>query len=61
MKLGRILIVASSNYLYTPRPLFWPDLIFLTAPNLDWGQAVVIAISVQRVVNVDSEVVIIAG
>ena len=54
MKLGRILIVASSNYLYTPRPLFWPDVVFLS-------QAVVIAIRVQRVVNVDPEVVIIAG
>ena len=61
MKLGRILIVASSEYLYMPRSLFWPYVIFFTAPNLDWGQAVGMAISVQRVVNVDPEVVIIAG
>ena len=60
MKLGRILIVASSDYLYTPHSLFLPDVIFLTAPNLDWGQAVGMAISVQRVVNVDPEVVILA-
>ena len=61
MKLGRFLIVASSDYLYTPRSLFWPDVIFLTALNFDWGQTVGILISVQRVVNVDPEVVIKAG
>ena len=61
MKLGKILIVASSDYLYTPRSLFWVDVIFLTSPNLDWGQMVGMAISVQRLVNVDPEVVIIAG
>ena len=61
MKLGQILIVASSDYLYTPRSLFWPEVIFLTAPNLDWGQVVGMAISVERVVNVDPEIVIIAG
>ena len=61
MKLGKILIVATSDYLYTPRSLFWPDVIFLTAPNLDWGQAVGMAITVQRVVYLDPEVVIVAG
>ena len=35
--------------------------IFLTAPNLDWGQAVSMVISVQRVVNVDPDVVRISG
>ena len=59
MKLGKILIVASFDYLYTPRSLFWPDVIFLTVPNLDWGQAVGMAISVQKVVKVDPEMVII--
>ena len=33
----------------------------LTAPNLDWGQAVGMAISVQRVVNVDPVVARITG
>ena len=37
MKAAKYLIVASSDYLYTPRSLFWPDVIFLTAPKLDWG------------------------
>ena len=37
LKAAKYLIVASSDYLYTPRSLFWPDVIFLTAPKLDWG------------------------
>ena len=39
IKEARYLMVASSDYLYTPRSLFWPDVIFLTAPKLDWGQS----------------------
>ena len=35
MKAAKYLIVAGSDYLYTPRSLFWPDVIFLTAPKLD--------------------------
>ena len=37
VKAAKYLIVASSDYLYTPRSLFWPDVIFLTAPKLDMG------------------------
>ena len=36
IKNAKYLIVASSDYLYTPRSLFWPVVIFLTAPKLDW-------------------------
>ena len=54
-------IVASSDYLYTPRSLFWPDVNFLTVPTLDWGQAAGMAISVQRIVTMDPQVMIIAG
>ena len=60
-KLGKSSVVASSDYLYTPRSLFWPDLIFLTAHKLDWVQAVGMAINVQKRVNVDPELLIIAG
>ena len=52
-KAAKYLIVASSDYLYTPRSLFWPELIFFTAPKLDWGQSVGMTISVQRMVSVD--------
>ena len=61
IKNAQYLIVASSEYLYTPRSLFWPDVIFLTAPKLVWGQAVSMAISVQRIVSMESKVMIMAG
>ena len=58
MKAAKYLIVASSDYLYTPRSLFWPDVIFLTAPKLDWGQSASMMISVRRVVSIEPQVVI---
>ena len=33
MKAAKYLIVVSSDYLYTPRSLFWRDVIFFTAPK----------------------------
>ena len=60
IKTAKYLIVASSDYHYTPRSLFWPDVIFLTAPKLDWGQSVGMTISVQRTVSMDPQVIIIA-
>ena len=59
IKSAKYLILASSDYLYTPRSLFWPDVIFLTAPELDWGQAVGMRISVQRTVFIDQQIIII--
>ena len=61
MKAAKYLIVASSDYLYTPRSLFWPDVIFLTAPKLDWGQAIGMMISVRRVVSMEPQVIVVAG
>ena len=61
LKKAKYLIVASSDYLYTPRSPFWPDVIFLTAPTLYWGQAVGMAIGVQRIVSMDPQLMIIAG
>ena len=61
MKAAKYLIVASSDYLYTPRSLFWPDLIFLTAPKLDWGQSIGMMISVRRVVSMEPQVIVVAG
>ena len=57
----KYLIVASSDYLYTPRSLFWPDVIFLTAPKLDWGQSIGMMISVRRVVSMEPQVIVVAG
>ena len=61
MKAAKHLIVASSDYLYTPRSLFCPDVIFLTAPKLDWGQSVRMMISVRMVVSMEPQVIVIAG
>ena len=61
IKAAKYLIVASSDYLYTPRSLFWPDVIFLTVPKLDWGQSVGMMISVRRVVSMEPQVIVIAG
>ena len=35
IKNAKYLIVASLDFHYTPRSLFWPDVIFLRAPKLD--------------------------
>ena len=61
IKAAKYLIVASSYDLYTPRSLFWPDAIFLTAPKLDWGQTVGMTIIVRRTISMDPQVIVIAG
>ena len=58
MKAAKYLIVASSDYLYKPRSLFWPDVIFL---KLDWGQSADMTISMRRVVSMEPQVIVIAG
>ena len=60
MKAAKYLIVASSDYLYTPRSLFWPDVNFLTAPKLDWGQSAGMMISVRRVVSMEPQMIVVA-
>ena len=61
MKAAKYLIVASSDYLYTPRSLFWKDVIFLKSPKLDWGQSAGMMISVRRVVSMEPQVIVVAG
>ena len=61
IKAAKYLIVASSDYLYTPRSLFWLDVIFLTAPKLDRGQSVGMTISMRRTISMDPQVIVIAG
>ena len=60
IKEARYLIIASSDYLDTPRSLFWPDVIFLTAPKLDWGQSVGMTTSVRRIDSMEPQVIVIA-
>ena len=61
IKEAKYLIIASSDYLYTPRSLFWPDVIFLTAPKLGWGQSAGMTISVRRTISMEPQVIVIAG
>ena len=61
MKAAKYLIVASSEYLYTPRSLLWPDVIFLTAPKLDRGQAAGMMISVRKLVSMEPQMIMVAG
>ena len=61
LKAAKYLIVAGSDYLYTPRSLFWPDVIFLTAPKLDWGQSIGMMIIVRRVVSMEPQVIVVAA
>ena len=61
MKAAKYLIVASSDNLYTLRSLFWPDVIFLMAPNIEWGQSASIMISVRRMVSMEPQVIVVAG
>ena len=61
IKAAKYLIVASSDDLYTPRSLFWADVIFLTAPKLDWGQSAGMMISVRKVVSMEPQVKVVSG
>ena len=61
IKAAKYLIVASSDYLYTPRYLIWPKLISSTAPKLDWGQSVGMTMSVRRTISMDPQVIVITG
>ena len=61
MKAAKYLIVPSSDYLHTPHSLFWPDVIFLTAPQLDWRQSAGMMIRVRRVVSMEPQVIVVAG
>ena len=61
IKEAKYLIISSSDYLYMARSLLWPDVIFLTPPNLDWGRSAGMKISVRRTISEDSQVIVIAG
>ena len=48
MRKAKIMIVANSEFAYTSKSLFWPDVIMLAAVDLDLLQSVSLAIGVQR-------------
>ena len=48
MRKAKVMIVASSDFVYTSKSLFWPDVIMLAAFDLELMQSVSMAIGVQR-------------
>ena len=47
MRKAKIMLVASSDFVYTSKSLFWPDVIMLAVVDLDLMQSVSMAIGVQ--------------
>ena len=48
MRKAKTMIVANSDFVHTSKSLFWPDVIILSAVELDLMQSVSMAIGVQR-------------
>ena len=46
MRKAKIMIVANSDFVYTSKSLFWPDVIMLAAVDLDLMQSLSMAIGV---------------
>ena len=61
MRNAKIMIVASSDFVYTSKSLFWPDVIVLPAVDLDLMQSVSMAIGVQRQTEMSPITIVFAG
>ena len=55
------MIVESSDFVYTSKSLFWPDVIKLAAVDLDLMQSVSMAIGVQRQTEMNPTTIVFAG
>ena len=58
---AKIMIVANSEFVYTSKSLFWPDVIMLAAVDLDLLQSVSLAIGVQRQTGMNPITIVFAG
>ena len=58
---AKIIIVASSDFVYTSKSLFWPDVLMLAAVDLDLMQSVSMAIGVQRQTVMQPITIVFAG
>ena len=58
---AKIMIVANSDFIYTSKSLFWPDVIMLTAVELDLTQSVSMTIGVQRQTDMNPITLVFAG
>ena len=61
MRKAKIMIVANSDFVYTSKSLFWPDIIMLAAVDLDLTQSVSMAIGVQRQTDMNPITIVFAG
>ena len=58
---AKIMIVANSEFVYTSKSLFWPDVTMLAAVDLDLLQEVSLAIGVQRQTDMNPITIVFAG
>ena len=61
MRKATIMVVANSEFVYTSKSLFWPDVIMLAAVDLDLLQSVSLAIGVQRQTDMNPITIVFAG
>ena len=61
MRKAKIMVVASSDFVYISKSLFWPDVIMLAAVDLDLMQSVSMAIGVQRQTEMNPITIVFAG
>ena len=61
MRKAKIMVVANSEFVYTSKSLFWPDVIMLAAVDLDLQQSISLAIGVQRQMEMNPITIVFAG
>ena len=61
MRKAKILVVANSDFVHTSKSLFWPDVIMLSATDLDLMQSVSMALGVQRQTEMNSITIVFAA
>ena len=57
----KIMIVANSEFVYTSKSLFWPDVIMFWPAGSDLLQSVSMAIGVQRQTDMNPITIVFAG
>ena len=61
MRKAKIMIVANSEFVYTSKSLFWPNVIMLAAVDMDLLQSISLAIGVQRQTDMNPITIMFAG
>ena len=61
LRKATIMIVTSSDFVYTSKSLFWPDVIMLAAVDLDLMQSVSMAIGLQGQKEMHPVTIVFAG